>query len=225
MGDAWVYASHADAAESTSRMLAELGFSPRRVAINGSLRPGHGEGGPARCPDVAMLLDGGGDAAPLYTRLREDEELGTVPIVVSVEPERLGLSQEMLEVHELIVAPFTAAELGARIARARRVVQGVGEHEVIRADGLELNLAAHEARLDGQRLELTFMEYELLKFLITHPSRAFSREALLTSVWGYDFFGGARTVDVHVRRIRVKIGSRHAMRLHTVRRVGYRWET
>jgi DNA-binding response OmpR family regulator len=68
------------------------------------------------------------------------------------------------------------------------------------------------------------MEYELLKFLITHPARAFSREALLTSVWGYDFFGGARTVDVHVRRVRVKIGARHAPRLHTVRRVGYRWE-
>jgi DNA-binding response OmpR family regulator len=76
-------------------------------------------------------------------------------------------------------------------------VQGVGEHEVIRENGLELHLAAHEARLDGESLELTFMEYELLKFLITHPARAFSREALLTSVWGYDFFGGARTVDVH----------------------------
>ena len=225
MGDAWIYTRRTDAAETTSRMLAELGFSPRRVAVNGSLRPGLEDGGSVRCPDVAMLLDGGGgDAAPLYTRLREDEELGTVPIVVSVEPDRLALSQEMLEVHELIVSPFTSAELSARIARARRVVQGVGEHEVIRADGLELHLAAHEARLDGESLELTFMEYELLKFLITHPTRAFSREALLTSVWGYDFFGGARTVDVHVRRVRVKVGPRHAQRVRTVRRVGYRWE-
>jgi DNA-binding response OmpR family regulator len=224
MGDAWIYTQRADAAESASRMLAELGFSPRRVAITGSLRPGREDGGPARCPDVAMLLDGGGDAAPLYTRLREDEELGTVPIVVSVDADCLALSQEMLEVHELIVSPFTAAELSARIARARRVVQGVGEHEVIRGDGLELHLAAHEAKLDGEPLELTFMEYELLKFLITHPARAFSRETLLTSVWGYDFFGGARTVDVHVRRVRVKIGARHATCLRTVRRVGYRWE-
>ncbi|MEO6858734.1 MAG: winged helix-turn-helix domain-containing protein [Solirubrobacteraceae bacterium] len=154
--------------------------------------PGLEDGGSVRCPNVAMLLDGGGAAAPLYTRLREDEELGTVPIVVSVEPDRLALSEEMLEVHELIVSPFTAAELSTRIARARLVVHGVGEHEAIREDGLELHLAAHQAKRDGESLELTFMEYELLKFLITHPARAFSREALLTSVWGYDFFGGAR---------------------------------
>lgn len=224
MGDVWIYTRRADAAESTSRMLAELGFSPRRVAINGSLRPGGEDGVPARCPDIAMLLPGGGDVAPLYTRLREDEELGTVPIVVSVEPDALALSQEMLEVHELIVSPFTAAELGTRIARAQRVVQGVEAREVIRADGLELNLAAHEASVDGQPIDLTFMEYELVKFLVTRPQRAFSREALLTSVWGYEFFGGARTVDVHVRRVRVKIGPRHAARLKTVRRVGYRWE-
>ena len=68
------------------------------------------------------------------------------------------------------------------------------------------------------------MEYELLKHLVTHPGRAFTREALLRSVWGYEFFGGARTVDVHVRRVRVKLGDRHAPRLRTVRRVGYRWE-
>jgi DNA-binding response OmpR family regulator len=224
MGDAWIYTHREDAARSASQMLAELGFSPRLVAINGSLRPRVQDGGTARCPDIAMLLDGGGDAAPLYSRLRDDEELGTVPIVVSVEPEGLALSQEMLEVHELIVGPFTAAELNTRIARARRVVQGVGDREVIREDGLELHLAAHEARLDGRPLELTFMEYELLKHLITHPQRAFSRETLLTSVWGYDFFGGARTVDVHVRRVRMKIGPGHAARLRTVRRVGYRWE-
>lgn len=224
MGDAWIYTQREDAAESASQMLAELGFSPRRVAVDGSLRPALFRGARARCPDIAMVLDGGGDAAPLYTRLREDEELGSVPIVVNVEPEGLGLSEAMLEVHELIVGPFTSAELKARIARARRLVQGVGEHEVIREDGLALHLAAHEARLDGVSLQLTNMEYELLKYLVTHPQRALSRETLLRNVWGYAFFGGLRTVDVHVRRVRVKIGSRHARRLRTVRRVGYRWE-
>jgi DNA-binding response OmpR family regulator len=224
MGDAWIYTRTAGAAETPSRMLAELGFSPRRVAIDGSLRPSREPGAPVRRPDVAMVLDGGGDAAPLYSRLREDGELGAVPVVVSVEPDHLAISRDMLDVHELIVSPFTSAELSARIARARRAVNGIEEHEMVRADGLQLNLAAHEAKLDGEPVELTYMEYELLKFLMTHPNRAFSREALLTSVWGYDFFGGARTIDVHVRRVRVKIGPRHASRLSTVRRVGYRWE-
>ena len=68
------------------------------------------------------------------------------------------------------------------------------------------------------------MEYELLRFLATHPNRVFSREALLTSVWRYDYFGGARTVDVHVRRVRAKLGAAHAERLKTVRSVGYRFE-
>jgi DNA-binding response OmpR family regulator len=224
MGDAWIYTRRADAAETPSRMLAELGFSPRRVAINGPLRPAS-ENGSDRRPDLALVIDGDGDVSPIYSRLCEDEELGTVPIVVSVDPDRLALSEEVLGVHELIVSPFTAAELGARIARARRVVRGVEGHEVFLDDGLELNLAAHEARLDGQIVEFTFMEFELLKYLVTHPGRAFSREALLRSVWGYEFFGGARTVDVHVRRVRVKLGDQHAARLRTVRRVGYRWES
>ncbi len=223
MGDAWIYTRRADAAETPSRMLAELGFSPRRVAINGPLRP-TGNGGRERRPDLALVIGGDGGVSPIYSRLREDEELGSVPIVVSVEPERLDVSEEVLGLHELIVSPFTAAELGARIARARRVVRGVEDREVLRDDGLDLNLAAHEARLDGEPVDFTFMEYELLKYLVTHPGRAFSREALLRCVWGYEFFGGARTVDVHVRRVRVKLGDRHASRLRTVRRVGYRWE-
>jgi DNA-binding response OmpR family regulator len=68
------------------------------------------------------------------------------------------------------------------------------------------------------------MEYELLKFLVTHPNRVFSREALLSRVWGYDYYGGARTVDVHIRRVRAKLGQEHAARIKTVRSVGYLFE-
>ena len=206
-------------------MLAELGFSPRRVASNGSLRPAGEGGGTARRPDLAMVLDERGDATPVCIRLREDEEMGGVPIVVSVEPDDLELNPEMLEVHELIVAPFTAFELSARIARARRAVHGIEEDEVVRSDTLEVNLATYQVTVDGKPVDFTYMEYELLKFLMTHPRRAFSREALLSRVWGYDFYGGARTVDVHVRRVRAKLGSGHATKLKTVRRVGYRWES
>ena len=149
MEDAWIYARRADAAETPSPDARRLGFSPRRIAINGSLRP-RGRERRERRPDLALVIDGDGDVAPIYSRLREDEELGSVPIVVSVEPERLALSEEVLGVHELIVSPFTAAELAARIARARRVVRGVQEHEIFRDDGLELHLAAHEARLDAE---------------------------------------------------------------------------
>jgi DNA-binding response OmpR family regulator len=224
MGDAWIYAHRAEAAEDAARMLAELGFSPRRVAINGSLRPAGDEGASAPRPELAMVLDDRGDATPVCTRLREDDDLGGVPIVVSVYPDDLELGPDMLEAHELIVAPFTTAELSARIARARRAVHGI-EDEVVRSDRLELNLATYQVTVEGEPVDFTYMEYELLKFLLTHPRRAFSREALLSQVWGYDFYGGARTVDVHVRRVRAKLGSEHATKLKTVRRVGYRWES
>jgi DNA-binding response OmpR family regulator len=224
MGVAWIYAQRTEAAEEAARMLAELGFSPLRVAVNGSLRPAGENAFTMRRPDLALVLDDRGDATPVCVRLREDDELGEVPIVVSVDPTDLELSPEMLAVHELIVAPFTTAELSARIARARRQVEGIGENEVVRSERLELDLATYQVTVDGVPVDFTYMEYELLKFLMTHPRRAFSREALLSRVWGYDFYGGARTVDVHVRRVRAKLGSGHATKLKTVRRVGYRWE-
>jgi DNA-binding response OmpR family regulator len=223
MGDAWIYAQRPEAAEEAARMLAELGYSPRRVSNNGSLRPQQDDGSVIRRPDVAMVLDAGGDAAAVCVRLREDEELRQVPIVVSVEPDALERAPEMLEVPELIVAPFTAAELSARIARARRALNVGEKDEVARSDGLELNIATREVTVDGQSVDFTFMEYKLLKFLMTHPRHAFSREALLSEVWGYGFYGGGRTVDVHVRRVRAKLGCEHATKLRTVRSVGYRW--
>jgi DNA-binding response OmpR family regulator len=224
-GDAWIYTQHAEAAEELSRMLAELGFSPRRVAINGSLRPASDDGSAPPRPDLAMVLDDRGDATPVCTRLREDDELGEVPIVVSVGPDDLELNPDVLKVHELIVAPFTTAELSARIARARSAVQGVENHELVRSGTLELNVATHRVKIDGKPVAFTYTEYELLKFMMTHPQRAFSRETLLSRVWSYDFYGSGRTVDVHVRRVRAKVGSEHATKLQTVRRVGYRWES
>ena len=225
MGDAWIYSLRPDAADRAARMLAELGFSPRRVPINGSLRPPSGENGtPVRPPEIAFVLDAGREVGQVCRELRSDEELGAVPIVVTVDPDELERSGELADANELIVSPFTAAELEARIARARRAVHGVEDGDVVRCDGLELNLATYQVTVDGEPVDFTYMEYELLKFLVTHPRRAFSREALLSRVWGYDFFGGARTVDVHVRRVRAKLGSHHATKLTTVRRVGYRFD-
>ena len=77
--------------------------------------------------------------------------------------------------------------------------------------------------INGAALDLTFMEYELLKFFVQNPGRVYSREVILSEVWGYEYFGGARTVDVHVRRVRAKLGEEHANLIQTVRSVGYRF--
>ena len=80
-----------------------------------------------------------------------------------------------------------------------------------------LNLETYQAAIAGQPLDLTYMEYELLKFLAQHPGKVFTRETLLSRVWGYEYYGGARTVDVHIRRLRAKLGEEHANLIQTVR--------
>jgi DNA-binding response OmpR family regulator len=89
--------------------------------------------------------------------------------------------------------------------------------------GLVLNLETYQAVIDNEPLDLTYMEYELLKFLAQHPGKVFTRETLLSRVWGYEYYGGARTVDVHIRRLRAKLGEEHASLISTVRSVGYRF--
>jgi DNA-binding response OmpR family regulator len=128
-------------------------------------------------------------------------------------------------VDELLVRPFSHLELEVRVARARRMMQGVEADEIVRCGELALNLRTYQVTVDGQAVSFTYMEYELLKFLMTHPNRVFSREALLSRVWGYDYYGGARTVDVHIRRVRAKLGTSHAWRVQTVRSVGYLLDT
>jgi DNA-binding response OmpR family regulator len=222
VSDAWIYGD--EGSDVTARLLAELGFSPHRVAANGTLRPASGD---SRAPALAVVLASDLEqpsCEELCARLAADEDLGEVPVLVAMGRERLAEGLGVAEGHELLVQPFTAEELQARIARARRAVNGIDHDEVVRVGSLELNIATYQVAIGGRPVDFTYMEYELLKFLVTHPRRAFSREALLSRVWGYDYYGGARTVDVHIRRVRAKLGSEHAARIKTVRSVGYRWE-
>ncbi|MEJ7718302.1 MAG: response regulator transcription factor [Thermoleophilaceae bacterium] len=174
---------------------------------------------------MTVVVGGGDDPATveMCRRLRGDDDLGDVPLVAVVDAEHLEKVGPLPEADELVVGRIDAAELGVRIARALRTVNQV-DGDVVRAGSLELNVATYQASVAGRPVDFAYMEYELLKFLMTHPRRAFSREALLTRVWGYDYLGGERTVDVHVRRIRAKLGQESAARLKTVRGVGYRFE-
>jgi DNA-binding response OmpR family regulator len=217
MGEAWIYGD--ESARDAARLLAELGFAPRRVTANGSLLPEQDGGRPPRPPEVALVL---GDPG-VCPRLEADEHLGDVPVVVAVADEELEGAGAVHEGHELILLPLRRDELRARIARARRRVRGVPDDDVVRVGSLAVNLATYQVSIGGRPVDFTHMEYELLKFLVTHPGRVFTREALLSRVWGFDYYGGARTVDVHVRRVRAKLGE-HATRIKTVRSVGYRFE-
>ncbi len=123
---------------------------------------------------------------------------------------------------EFMIAPFHAKELQARIRHLLWKAGRGTRPELVSYGDLVLNLETYQAIIDGRPLDLTYMEYELLRFLASHPGKVFSREALLSQVWGYEYYGGARTVDVHVRRLRSKLGEEHASLIQTVRSVGYK---
>jgi DNA-binding response OmpR family regulator len=93
----------------------------------------------------------------------------------------------------------------------------------VKAGALVMNLASYQVSVSGQQIELTYKEYELLRFLLTHRGRVFSRDALLRHVWGEEYLGGTRTVDVHIRRLRAKIGTEFDELIQTVRNVGYKF--
>jgi len=114
-------------------------------------------------------------------------------------------------------------EARLRLAIGRRTQSASQLPEEINSGGLVVNESTYSARMHGRSLDLTFKEFELLKFLAQHPGRVFSRAQLLQEVWGYDYFGGTRTVDVHVRRLRAKLGAENEALIGTVRNVGYRF--
>jgi DNA-binding response OmpR family regulator len=129
-------------------------------------------------------------------------------------------------IDDVILNTAGPAEVEARIRLAtgrQLLAASAAEPDEIRAGELAIDEATYSARLRGRSLDLTFKEFELLKFLAQHPGRVFTRAHLLQEVWGYDYFGGTRTVDVHVRRLRAKLGSEHEALIGTVRNVGYRF--
>jgi DNA-binding response OmpR family regulator len=218
LADVWIFSREAGRGSQMATQVAELGFTPRLIEANGSLRPDDSDGAAKRPPEVAVVI---GDE-DLCGMLRDDVSLADVPILLSVQPEDLGGEVPLTD--ELLISPFTPAELEARIARARRQASGAEDVQVVQVGSLEVDLGTYQVTVDGEPIDFAFKEYELLRFLVTHPGRVFSREALLNRVWGYDYYGGARTVDVHVRRLRAKLGAEHANRIRTVRGVGYRFD-
>ena len=133
----------------------------------------------------------------------------------------LELRDELFD--DFCLSPFHPAELEARVRHLLWRVGGGTRPDMIEYRELSLNLETYQASIAGRPLDLTYMEYELLKFLAQNPGKVFTREMLLNRVWGYEYYGGARTVDVHVRRLRAKLGEEHAGLIQTVRSVGYRF--
>jgi len=125
-------------------------------------------------------------------------------------------------IDDVLLVTAGPAEIDARLRLALARRDEVAEPARVQASGVTIDEQSYSAKLRGRPLDLTYKEFQLLHFLATHPSRVFTREQLLSEVWGYDYFGGTRTVDVHVRRLRAKLGDQEQI-IGTVRNVGYRF--
>ncbi|HNJ97317.1 MAG TPA: response regulator transcription factor [Ilumatobacteraceae bacterium] len=146
------------------------------------------------------------------------------PLIVLVNGGQLAdlqLRDDLFD--DFCLSPFHPTELEARLRHMFFRGGTEARPDMVEYGGLALNLETYQASIDGHPLDLTYMEYELLKFLAQNPGKVFTREILLSRVWGYEYYGGARTVDVHIRRLRAKLGEEHANLIQTVRSVGYRF--
>ena len=170
----------------------------------------------------AVLVDAAENPGQGHAVLRALAEAGATPPVVAIV-ERADLERfDWDEVADELVYPGAPeAELRVRLAILRRR-HGAGAGSAIRLGSLALDTDTYRVTAAGRPLDLTFKEFELLRFLASRPGRVFTRPTLLREVWGYDFYGGTRTVDVHVRRLRAKLGPEHEHLVETVRSVGYR---
>ncbi len=146
-----------------------------------------------------------------------------LPAMGLVPGERLAGLDAGLGLDDFVVTPANPHEVLARARRALRRHREAGGFSMVRAGDLVINPDSFEVSLGGRRLALTFKEYELLRLLATNPGRVYSRETLLSRIWGYDYFGGTRTVDVHVRRLRSKMEDADHTFIETVWKAGYRF--
>lgn len=151
----------------------------------------------------------------------EEEQLRILFVVDPADIEHFRLPVQYLA--DFASSEASVTEIRARIRNLLWPGEEAGRSDFVRQGPLTLNLATYQVRIGGEPVDLTYLEYALLSFLITHPGRTYSRDALLNRVWDFDYYGGSRTVDVHVRRIRAKLGPDLAQHLKTVRGVGYLW--
>jgi len=177
-------------------------------------------------PGDAVLVDARRDLAHAKSLCRVLRATGiSTPLMAVLTEGGLAALNADWGLDDVLLDTAGPAEVDARLRLAFTRVETEEAQEAgpIRAGDLTIDEVSYSARFRGRALDLTYKEFELLKFLAQHPGRVFSRAQLLQEVWGYDYFGGTRTVDVHVRRLRAKLGPEHETLIGTVRNVGYRF--
>jgi len=208
--------------QSAAEILPSLSLLNHDVRL-GLPEPGAVPGGP---PADVVLVDARRDLVQVRQLFRQLRGAGIkLPLLAIVTEGGWAAVSTDWGADDLILHTAGPGEVEARLRLTigRSTAGQPEESDEVRSSGLVINEATYSARIHGRTLDLTFKEFELLKFLAQNPGRVFTRSQLLQEVWGYDYFGGTRTVDVHVRRLRAKLGADNEALVGTVRNVGYRF--
>ena len=177
-----------------------------------------------RVPELVLVamddLPASSEVRYLTQRIKQERRLSVIALV---SREALVSLNADCGIDDFVVEPWEVAEVVTRIKRVLRPTNNTADADLVKCGDLVINLAKCEVSLDSQVVSLTFKEYELLRFLASNRGRVFTRESLLNEVWGYDYYGGDRTVDVHIRRLRSKVEDSTHSFIDTVRNIGYRF--
>ncbi len=179
-------------------------------------------------PDLVLLdvMLPGMDGVELLTKMKNDSQLGEIPVIMATAKgsEYDKIQSLDLGADDYLVKPFGMMEMVSRVKAVLRRCQPKQSDTLLKLEGIVMNLNEHTVSVDGERIMLTFKEFELLRLFLSRPGIAFTREQLLSDVWDSDYLGETRTVDMHIRTLRQKLGH-YGQMIETVRNVGYRLET
>jgi DNA-binding response OmpR family regulator len=212
-----------DVFDDVRDLLPAFPLAPYRVLVRGLKETTPADLIPIH-PDL-LLIDGTADTAvaeDATRRLAMAWEVGLPPILVVVDESGIDSFRFEAGADDFVMAGAAPGEVAARLALLTRRAGHGDEATVLKVGDLTVNPENYQVYVRGRPLDLTYKEFELLKFLAQRPGRVCDRDLLLREVWGFDYYGGTRTVDVHVRRLRAKLGAEHETLIETIRNVGYR---
>ena len=210
-----------------SKAVQELRAGLEQADFVCSVVPSEGEASKAisaLSPDLVLVEVSGRLSDGAWDFIRGVKRERSLPVVALLAGGMPDNADRLLDADDFLVSPYDVRELAARMRRLLRGIESPDGGALIKCNNLVINLTNCDVTVGGKVVELTFKEYELLKLLAANKGRVYTREDLLNKVWGYDYFGGDRTVDVHVRRLRSKIEGPADTFIETVRNIGYRFK-
>jgi DNA-binding response OmpR family regulator len=220
---AWTLMLLSDQTAEVRDLLRAFPLGPYRV-LHAPLKPTGAEDLIAAHPD-ALLIDATVDvnvAEDACRRLSLAWQISLPPLIVVLDEDSAERFRFESGADDFLLRDASTVEIAARLALVARRSGHGDESTVLKVGDVTVNPENYQVYVRGRPLDLTYKEFELLKFMAQRPGRVCDRDLLLREVWGYDYYGGARTVDVHVRRLRAKLGAEHEALIETIRNVGYR---